>query len=196
MISPFIPLPEHFRHRSTVHGQAHVARVMVHALRLIEATGWEHEASRLWAAVYLHDLERTRDGHCTRHGAAAVERWEAQEPLQVHLLSGGITEADYRAIAHAVDVHCRVEEDEPSRDHPDWPLVALLKDANALDRVRLGDLDPSRLRLPQSRQMVEFAQLLFDVTNGDIPLGAEHFAELTVAADEILNGVARDDEDD
>lgn len=189
MISPFVPLPEHFRHRSTLHGQAHVARVMVHALRLIEATGWEHEAARLWAAVYIHDLERTHDGPCNRHGAAAVERWEKQETLQVHLLSGGITEADYAAIAHAVDVHCREDEDEPPQDHPDWPLVALLKDADALDRVRLGDLDVSRLRLPQSREMVLFAQELFDLTTGDIPLGEDHWAELTVAADEILNGV-------
>lgn len=31
-------MPELFLHRSTLHGQAHVGRVMVHALRLIEAT--------------------------------------------------------------------------------------------------------------------------------------------------------------
>lgn len=192
MIDPFVPLPQHFRHASRVHGQAHVARVMVHALRLIEATGWEHEAARLWAAVYLHDLERTHDGPCQRHGAAAVERWETQLPLQIHILSGGVLESDYAAIAHAVDVHCRPDSDEPSRDHPDWPLVALLKDADGLDRVRLGDLDPSYLRLPQSLEMVGFAQALFDLTHGEIPEGEDHFADLTVAADEILNGIAPD----
>lgn len=188
MIDPFVPLPEYFRHRSALHGQAHVARVMVHALRLIEATGWEHEAARLWAAVYLHDLERTHDGQCLRHGANAVARWEKQLPLQLHIMSGGVAESDYAAIALAVEVHCLPNTEEPPHDHPYWPLVALLKDADGLDRVRLGDLDPSCLRLPPSLTMIEFAQQLYDVTNGAIPEGADHFAELTVAANEILSG--------
>lgn len=196
MIDPFVPLPQHFRHDSRLHGQSHVARVMVHALRLIEATGWEHEAARLWAAVYLHDLERSHDGRCVRHGADAVTRWETQLPLQLHIMSGGVLEADYAAIAHAVDVHCRPDEDAPSRDHPDWPLIALLKDADGLDRVRLGDLDPSFLRLPQSRAMVPFAQQLFDLTNGEIPEGEEHWADLTVAAHEILTGMNSEPEAD
>ena len=161
---------------------------MVHALRLIEATGWEHEASRLWAAVYLHDLERTHDGKCLYHGANAVKRWEEQLPLQLHILSGGVTEADYGDIALAVEAHCLPDSEEPPRDHSAWPLVALLKDADGLDRVRLGDLNLSYLRLPPSLTMVEFAQQLFDRTNGVIPEGEDHFAELTVAANEILSG--------
>ena len=194
MIDPFVPLPEHFRHHSTIHGQSHVARVMVHALRLIEATGWEHEAARLWAAVYLHDLERTHDGKCLRHGANAVARWEEQLPLRLHLMSGGIEEADYADIALAVELHCLPNSEEPPHDHPSWPLVALLKDADGLDRVRLGDLDPSYLRLPQSLTMIEFAQQLYDRTDGEIPEGEDHFAELTRVANEILSGPEPDRE--
>ncbi len=37
-LDQMVPLPELFRHRSTLHGQAHVSRVMVHAMRLIDAT--------------------------------------------------------------------------------------------------------------------------------------------------------------
>jgi hypothetical protein len=33
-----VPTPELFTHASTLHGQAHVSRVMVHAFRLIQAT--------------------------------------------------------------------------------------------------------------------------------------------------------------
>lgn len=188
MIDPFVPLPQHFRHKSRLHGQSHVARVMVHALRLIEATGWEHEAARLWAAVYLHDLERTHDGVCHRHGADAVRRWQEQMPLRLHIVSGGVQESDYDAIALAVERHCQPNSEEPPHSDPTWPLVALLKDADGLDRVRLGDLDPSFLRLPESRAMVEFAQTLYDETNGIIPEGEHHFADLTVAANEILSG--------
>ena len=66
------PSPELFTHPSTLHGQAHVSRVMIHAFRLIEATGWREEASRLWAAVYLHDLARSHDGRCYRHGGDSI----------------------------------------------------------------------------------------------------------------------------
>lgn len=64
-----IPPPELFRHASDLHGQAHVARVLVHAFRLIAATGSLEETSRLWAAVYLHDIARRHDGVSPRHGA-------------------------------------------------------------------------------------------------------------------------------
>ncbi len=37
------PFPSLFTHRSTLHGQSHVARVMVHAFSMIEATGWREE---------------------------------------------------------------------------------------------------------------------------------------------------------
>ena len=63
-----------------------------------------------------------------------------------------------------------------------WPLIALLKDADGLDRVRLGDLDPRYLRHPESKGMVPFAQALFDATDGVIATGPAHFEELMVAA--------------
>jgi predicted phage terminase large subunit-like protein len=76
-----IPTPELFTHPSHIHGQRHVARVMIHAFRLIDATGWTHLATRLWGAVYPHDLARTHDGRCLRHGADAVERWRTSSQL-------------------------------------------------------------------------------------------------------------------
>src|SRR5580704_12094708 len=48
-LASLVPAVELFVHRSTLHGQAHVSRVMVHAFRLLEATGWPEEAPRLWA---------------------------------------------------------------------------------------------------------------------------------------------------
>ena len=67
-------MPELFWHPSTLHGQAHVTRVMVHAIRLIDATGQQHLGPQLWAAVFLHDLARPHDGVCHRHGADAARR--------------------------------------------------------------------------------------------------------------------------
>ncbi|MBP6716670.1 MAG: hypothetical protein KA205_07395 [Acidobacteria bacterium] len=184
VISPFIPLPSFFRHPSKIHGQAHVGRVMVHALRLIEATGWEEEAARLWAAVYLHDIERTHDGVCQWHGENAVKRWRKQVPLQDHILSAGVIDDDIEAIELAVTLHCWPDAKLPPRDHPHWRLCALLKDADGLDRVRLGDLNPKFLRLPESAGMIDFAQALFDKSNGVIDEGEGFWDDLIrVAAD-------------
>ena len=80
-----VPLPDLFRQRSTLHGQAHVSRVMIHAMRLIEATGRHAYGPQLWASVFLHDLARTHDGLCYRHGADAAQRLRDEPGLQQRL---------------------------------------------------------------------------------------------------------------
>jgi len=174
------PLPEFFRHRSTLHGQAHVSRVMIHAMRLIEATGQPALGPQLWASVFLHDLARTHDGVCYRHGADAAQRLRDEPVLQQRLAEAGLVEADYPAIEAAVTAHSAPKE--VSRDNQYWPLIALLKDADGLDRVRLGDLDPRYLRHPEAKAMVPFAQALFDATDGVIATGPAHFEQLCEAA--------------
>ena len=120
-----VPLPELFRHRSTLHGQAHVARVMIHAMRLVEATGTQSYGPQLWASVFLHDLARTHDGVCHRHGADAAQCLRDEPFLQQRLAEAGLVEADYPAIEAAVTAHSAPKE--VSREHPHWPLIALLK---------------------------------------------------------------------
>ncbi|MGE0040662.1 MAG: hypothetical protein AB7H88_19465 [Vicinamibacterales bacterium] len=168
-----VPLPELFAHRSALHGQAHVTRVMVHAIRLVEATGLHKLGPRLWAAVFLHDLARTHDGVCHRHGADAARRLREEPELQARLIAAGLTLDDFPAVETAVTAHSAGKE--TSRDHEHWPLIALLKDADGLDRVRLADLDTRYLRHPESPAMAAFAQRLFDATDGRVPTGPGHF---------------------
>lgn len=175
-LASLVPPPELFTHASTLHGQAHVSRVMVHAFRLIAATGWADEAPRLWAAVYLHDIARTHDGRCHRHGADAITKFETLSQVRDLFAQGGVTESDYPAIRTAVVHHCL--PGELTRTHPHWRLTSLLKDADGLDRVRLGDLDPRYLRNREALKMVAFAASLFTKTDGTIPVGDGHFAAL------------------
>jgi hypothetical protein len=175
MTSGLLPHANDFAHRSKMHGQDHVARVMVHAFRLIAATHRPAEASRLWAAVYLHDLSRTHDGECHRHGADAVRRLHATRALRTHLEAGGVQSSDWSAIELAVTVHCMPSEHEPQAAHPYWPLVALLKDANALDRVRFGPVDPAGFHLPESAGMLDFAQALYEESHTLVPDGIDVF---------------------
>ena len=153
---------------------------MVHAFRLIAATGWSKHAPRLWAAVYLHDLARTHDGVCHRHGADAMMKFETLPHVRELFRRGGVTDDDYAAIRVAV-VHHSVPK-ELERGHPHWQLTSLLKDADALDRVRISDLDPGYLRNPEARAMVDFAERLFVATDRIIPTGDDHFEQLWPAA--------------
>ena len=170
------PSPDLFTHTSTLHGQAHVSRVMVHAFRLIEATGFTEEAPRLWAAVYLHDLARTHDNRCYRHGGDAMKKFRSLIEVRALFSRGGVMADDYDAIKTAVVHHCLPKELD--RSHPHWRLTSLLKDADGLDRVRLGDLDARYLRNPEAKKMVDFAESLFRHTRGVIPTGDDHFPTL------------------
>lgn len=169
-----VPPPSLFLHPSRLHGHAHVARVLVHGLRLIAATGFVGETAKLWAAVYIHDIARQHDGHCTRHGADAWARLATLPDVEALLARGGVQQDDHAAIETAVTSHCR---GELPLDHPHWRLTSLLKDADGLDRVRLGDLDPSYLRNPEAKSMVPFAEELFTRTSRWPPRD-DHFVHL------------------
>jgi hypothetical protein len=170
-----VPPPDLFRHRSVLHGQAHVARVLVHALRLVEALGCPEEAPRVWAAVYLHDIARTHDGRCPEHGAGAWARLQELPDVRERLARGGVRGEDYPAIEAAVTIHsCG----ELAPHDPHWRLGALLKDADALDRVRLGDLKSKWLRHREAAGMVPFASGLFEWSTRRLAPGPDYFRPL------------------
>jgi hypothetical protein len=178
-----LPPPELFWHPSVLHGQAHVGRVLVHAFRLIQATGFTPETPRLWAAVYLHDIARRHDGRSREHGADAWARLTDLPDVRRLFARGGVRENDYPAIQAAVAVH---SSGEPPAGHQHRRLMCLLKDADGLDRVRLGDLNPAFLRHPEARTMVEFAERLYRATHEAIPPSAEHFERLWPEVERLL----------
>lgn len=157
---------------------------MVHAFRLIEATGKVDEGSRLWGAVYLHDLARTHDGFDEVHGRDAVLRVNESTDLQDRLVSHGVA-SDDPSMLLAVMMHCLPDDHSAYGGKPIWPLLALLKDANGLDRVRFGDLEKSYLRSEHSRGMVQFAQDLYSQTRR-IKEGPNHFSDVLRVAEKIL----------
>jgi hypothetical protein len=184
-----VPPPELFWHSSLLHGQAHVSRVLVHAFRLVEATGFVHEMPRLWAAVYLHDIARHHDGRSARHGADAWVRFADLPDVRTLFARGGVRDEDYPAIQSAVTLH---SAGELLLTDPSWQLTALLKDADGLDRVRLHDLDPTYLRHPEARTMVRFAEQLYRETDGRIAPSREYFARLWPIACQFLAGGGRE----
>jgi len=156
----------------SIHGVGHTHRVWMHAMALAEELQlleWQREA--LHCAAMWHDIGRTHDGVDYYHGAKSAGKAVA---LGLHC---GVEPLVYETALYAVTHHCGSEEHgeraarfryfEPDGDGvfvDRWTdessalqVFRVLKDADALDRVRLGDLDPSYLRFPESAQRVETA---------------------------------------
>lgn len=147
--------------QSWVHGPGHIHRVLLLAGLIGWQEGLEEADLRqlFWAASY-HDVGRTFDGFDIYHGARSALRLEALTGCQ------GETLVELKA---AVTAHSRPDRDMESvvasfqpkdYDHA-LELTRLLKDADNLDRVRLGDLNPKFLRHQSARDLTGFAQRLF-----------------------------------
>lgn len=178
-LASLAPLPEQFTHPSGIHGQAHVSRVIVHAFLLVDLLGLGEKAPAVWAAAHIHDLGRRHDGACPHHGQYALDKVKKMPELLSLLAAGGVAAADWEGVSVAVKNHCRGEIPE---DHPHRTLTAVLKDADGLDRVRLGDLDLRYLRFPESRKLAPFAEALFRKTDRVLRPGPEYFPALWNAA--------------
>jgi hypothetical protein len=137
---------------------------------------WEREA--LACAALWHDIGRTDDGVDYYHGAKSAGRVVS---LGLHCnLPAKVYETALYAITHhcgseahgeraAHSVRYRASGDRNIHTEQVDPEAALrvfrlLKDADALDRVRLGELDPTYLRHTVSRTRVERAwELLLEI---------------------------------
>jgi hypothetical protein len=149
----------HFDHDSHLHGINHTYRVMCHVLLLGKKLGWERETRLAFCAAFIHDMSRKHDGYCTQHGY-----WSMRDKLPVFtefFLSQGANIYEIKEIGTAVQNHSAGFELSP--DHPFYKTTALLKDADALDRIRLGEnnLDQSFLRLAATAKFIPFAIDLF-----------------------------------
>jgi HD superfamily phosphodiesterase len=172
--------PDYFDHQSNIHGINHTFRVMYHVLQIASKRGLKREGTTAFCAAYIHDLARLDDGYCTQHGEWASERKLPSYKKLFHKI--GLKEIDILKIETAVTNHSLPEElkDENSA----YVVTALLKDADALDRIRLGEgnLDIRYLRFPESKNMVESAKDIFFATDKK---GFRSFAEILKFINEL-----------
>lgn len=175
----------HFDHDSLLHGINHTYRVMCHVLFLGKKLGWERETRLAFCAAFIHDMSRKHDGYCTKHGY-----WSMRDKLPVFtefFLSQGANTYEIKEIGTAVQNHS--EGFDLSPDQPFYKTTALLKDADALDRIRLGEnnLNPTFLRLKATTKFIPFATELFRKSdNRKILL----FSDMKFIADSIADAAA------
>jgi hypothetical protein len=95
-------------------------------------------------------------------------------------------QSDDPSMLLAVMMHCLPDDHSAFGGKPVWPLLALLKDADGLDRVRFGDLDPSYFRFEATRGMVKFAEDLYSQSHRRVKEGPNFFTDLMKVAERIL----------
>ncbi len=153
----------------TIHGVRHTLRVWVHAMELASVLGiepWQREA--LQYAAMWHDIGRTHDGADYYHGAKSAGRVAG---MGLHLspeVDPFVLEAALFAVTHHCGSESHAELAAAWLPEPDggWDVFRVLKDADALDRVRLGrwDLDPSQLRFDASHARIERAWEMWEAS--------------------------------
>jgi hypothetical protein len=162
--------PWWFLRPHTIHGVAHTRRVLIHAAALAEPTGLEpFEFEALVHATAWHDIGRTNDDRDPEHGRASVARI-ADLNLTCDLAPEVLEPMLFAIEWHAVDDRLATEAASASNGgaagrgaaSPATPAPApdgdprlrvlwVLKDADGLDRVRIHDLDVTRLRSDAAR---------------------------------------------
>ncbi|MDO4340486.1 MAG: hypothetical protein Q4C91_20755 [Eubacteriales bacterium] len=140
------------------HDMVHSARVLFLAFAIIQARRIKlskKELEQLSEAIVYHDIGRSNDAVDDSHGAASRKIYECSKRNP-----DAVT-------AFLIEYHCL--DDELAQDYLThslikgksraWLLYQILKDADALDRVRFGilDLDVNFLRLPISHKLVPLA---------------------------------------
>ena len=155
---------------SHIHGIGHIERTMLLGAMIAQAQGLcAHETQMLLLCCSYHDVGRHNDRLDDEHGAASASLIEKRR-LRGKFAAFGCD--DFTVMRSAIASHslpdrrmaetaARYGVADAQRDRF-FRIARALKDADNLDRVRLGDLDVSHLRHPESIVMASDAQWIFD----------------------------------
>ena len=158
---------------SLIHGMGHYERVLLYALMVAEKElpGDEEAMEILAHAAVWHDSRRLDEYLDTGHGARAAvyyhEYWSVNPEFKCH------PEVDDIMRFHDIDDRIgneRIQRDFGDRAEYVKKLYHIFKDADALDRWRLGDtgLDPKFLRTDTARNLTSFSRkLVLDTMDSD-----------------------------
>lgn len=151
---------------SPIHTKQHCERVILYALILAQQSELGPEdLESLGAAGAFHDCRRHDDGRDKGHGGRAAAAYK--EYCQTFDLT--FDERTYVAMAYHDQDDSLGEAEMRKRGLPNGVLLyQIFKDADALDRWRLGphDLKLSLLRTPGARPLADFSRQLVRETTG------------------------------
>jgi putative nucleotidyltransferase with HDIG domain len=161
--------PKLFRDPNGIHGICHTTRVLVLVLKIAELMGQSKENDILAASAIYHDIGRTHDGKDYTHGTKSVEKLKSIGFPSVNTMH--ISQEDLPYVQFLIESHAMEDEDglKIMSEYKIDPIRAvclfnMFKDADGLDRIRLGisgDLNPNYLRTVAGIELIDFAKDLY-----------------------------------
>lgn len=156
-------LNEDALYKSRIHGSGHIHRVLFWAglIAWLEDLA-EEDVRQYFRVASYHDVGRTFDGLDLHHGSRSAEKLaeltgQKGEPLlELKAAVAAHSQPDDR-------MEEIIREYGPENFIRTVELTRLLKDADNLDRVRLGDLNPKFLRHESAKRLAEFSPRLFEL---------------------------------
>lgn len=154
-----------------IHGVLHMKRVLLHVLSLsLELQLDDIETELLIAAAMYHDIGRINDDRDDTHGERSWEKMNTQGILEKLEEEHDFYEGEMSVLRFIVENHCLNDDyvikqlDKQSfgnYSNADVKnLLFIFKDADGLDRVRLGDLKSRFLRTTEAKRRMNFAEQL------------------------------------
>lgn len=148
-------------YQSHIHGIGHIERVLFFGgLIAMQNHCSKEDTELLLTACSYHDIGRIDDSLDDDHGRRSSEK----------LINVVTLPAEDMAIVRAAIYAHSIDDSKMSSVISSFgiadnkralSIARMLKDADALDRVRVSDLDPKYLRFPCSCQYVDFAYRLY-----------------------------------
>ena len=163
LLETYETLREDALYDSEVHGRGHIHRTLLYAALIAWKEDLEEaDVRQFFRAAAYHDVGRSSDGFDLYHGARSALRLEELT---------GVTGEELTELRAAVSAHARPDSDmesilrahEPEDYSRTLELTRLLKDADNLDRVRLGDLKTKFLRHEGAKAVEPFAWRLIEL---------------------------------
>lgn len=148
-------------YKSHIHGIHHIERVLfLSAVNACDLNLSAQDSRLCFLAASYHDTGRIDDSVDDAHGRRSAMKLP-------DLVS--VTDEEMAILQAAITVHsmddrnfANILSEYNVKDRERGLLIIkMLKDADNLDRVRVGLLDPSYLRLPNSKTLVSFAMDLY-----------------------------------
>lgn len=144
------------RVHAPIHGIGHIYRTMIACALLGKALEKPREGLLAFCGAFIHDLARHTDGVEPEHGPNAATYFFGR--FQRLWDKYGLTPEECEQVRQAVSQHSTRESLHPSDEG--YAVMAILKDADALDRCRLhrNGLNPDWLRYWESRRLIGFME--------------------------------------
>ena len=165
-------LDEDILYQSWTHGKLHIIRTMTYGALIAQNENFTPlETDLLLLSCSYHDIGRIDDRYAPEHGTNSAKLIEEGKVEALNCYEGDYINIIKAAIAahsdHDSNMELYLNRFKVIDKSLFYKIARALKDADNLDRVRIGDLNTDYLRTETAKQLPDFAQDLFDFTVPD-----------------------------